>query len=127
MASDDKFRWGPAGGFRGTAFNDFVDIALPNAANGVEVIPALAGHTIYVTGYMFKENAGGAQTLQLEHGSGAVGNIQIGGNHALAANQCTVVSPMHPSLAGAVGVNVGVLGTVAAAVAVQIWGYYAIP
>ena len=109
----------------GTPFLDYLAIANPSIANGVQVVAAVAGQTPFVLGYIFEEDAGTAQFLQLEHTSGAAGRTQIGRQEEIDGNRVRVRCGLNPPIEGAYGQNIGVLGTAATAVNIVVWGYYA--
>ena len=69
MATDLRFYYGSSSR---RPFNLMINSA-DARANGVEVVPAIAGATIYLEGYTLGNDTGGALTFTLVNDAGAAG------------------------------------------------------
>ena len=120
MASDLMY-------FRGqtrTAVHDIASSA-DASGNGVEVLAAVAGATLYAMGWVYHNAAVGALTFSLAAGAGAGGAVAIGAPILVGAGATVYVNYSVPLSAGAPATNIGVIVSGAGQVELEVWGYYA--
>jgi len=122
MSTDDKNGWA-YGQFLGKPFSVLVE-SDDATSTGVEVIPALAGHTPYVLGYQFTNKDSHDRNIYLCHTAGASGNTQIGVTEYLSDESTTDSREFRPPIGGASAKNIGIIANNSGTVQARVWGYY---
>lgn len=121
MGTDPRYYYGETRGAR----HEYVATADASVL-GVEVLPAPAvlGAVLYIQGFAFHNESGGALTISLASDAGNAGAAVIGAPYAVANGATLTVHFMVP-LVGVEALNVGVIASGAGKIQVQIWGYQA--
>jgi len=108
-----------------TAVHDLASSA-DASGNGVEVLAAVVGATLYAMGWVYHNAAVGALTFTLTAGAGAGGAVAIGAPILVAAGATVYVNYSVPLAADAVSRNIGVVVSGAGQVELEVWGYYTV-
>lgn len=122
MATDLHFYYGE--GCR-TAFHHFTNSA-DARGNGVEVVPAVAGATIYISGYSIGNDTQGALIFSGVNNAGLAGHDHITPDiHVPTVT--THTHRYHEPLSVGVDRNFGFVTSAAGQVGFEAWGFYAAP
>lgn len=122
MATDLRFYYG---GEHRVAFHEFVNSA--NATgNGVEVVAAVAGASIHVSGFSIGNDTAGPLIFTVVNNAGAADHDHISPDIHVATVS-THVHRYHEPLACGRDRNMGFVASGAGNVGFEVWGYYAEP
>ncbi len=107
-----------------TAVHD-IAASVDATGQGLEVLAAVAGATLYAKGFIVWNNSPGAITFTPSAGVEAVGVIPIGAPVEVGAFDSAIVEFVEPASAEAANTNIGVVTSAAIKMQAEAWGYYA--